>query len=203
MRLMNINFLNWASSSQPSDSDDFSSLLLEKIVPHGFLQLVSQPTRYWPGQNPSGLDHFYSNRPHKIVDLKTSFIGCSDHKLVSATRVSKSVVSQTRIIKKRIYKNFNPNVFLEAIRKEKWWDIYTSEDLDSCFQLFTNKINNILNVMAPIKKIQSRTKYASYISENTKKMMISRNLIFRGHHLVENLKTGTITRQFEIGLQMH
>ena len=33
--------------------------------------------------------------------------------------------------------------------------------------------------MAPIKKIQSRTKYASYISENTKKMMISRNLIFQ------------------------
>ena len=185
---MNINFLNWTNYSQPSDSDDFSSLLLEKIVPHGFLQLVSQPTRFWPGQNPSGLDHFFSNRPNKIMDLRTSFIGCSDHKMLLATRTSKSVVSRTRIIKKRIYKNFNPNIFLEAIQKEKWWDIYSSNDLNFCVQLFTNKINNILNIMAPIKKVQNRAKYASYISESTKEMIRKCNFSFQQASLSGNLE---------------
>ena len=176
---MNINFMNWTNPSQPNDFDEFSSLLLEKIVPHGFIQLVTQPTRFWPGLEPSGLDHIYCNRPDKITEVSSLFTGSSDHKLILATRTSKTVVSRPRIIKKRVYKNFNEDQFLNAIVNSNWWDVYSTDDLDSAVQLFTNKINNILNVMAPSKRIQIRSKYAPFMSAATKDLIKYRDSSFQ------------------------
>ena len=84
---MNINFLNWPSHMQPDNSDDLSSQLLNRIYPYGFLQLVQEPTRFWPGHTPSGIDHIYTNNPDKIANLATSCSVSSDHKLISVIRM--------------------------------------------------------------------------------------------------------------------
>ena len=128
-----------------------------------------------PGQSPSGLDHLYSNHPEKLSEVRAEFQGHSDHKIIFAIRNSKAPVSKPRIIRKRSYKNFDPTQFLKAVRNISWWEIYSCEDVDSAVQLFTNKLNNILNVMAPIKRIQVRTKYAPWISSNTKEKIQTRN----------------------------
>ena len=170
---VNIDFLQWSTTSQPS-SDQNNRLkplvtqLLDRIIPHGFIQVITEPTHTWPGQKPSGLDHIYTNHPGKLSGVRADYNGTSDHKLITAIRNSKDPVSRPRIVRKRCYKNFDPCKFLEAVRNISWWEIYSCEDLDTAVQLFTNKLNNILNVMAPVKKIQVRTKYAPLISDNTK-----------------------------------
>ena len=57
--------------------------------------------------------------------------------------------------------------------------INRSEDLDECVQLFTNKLNIILNVMVPLKRIQVRSNYAPWISDNAKSLIRDRNEAFR------------------------
>ena len=91
----NLNFLKWcddnvSSSSQTYKLRSLTTPLFERIIPHGFVQLVCGATRIFPGQEPSGLDHFYSNHPEKLSEIQAHFRGASDHKLIFGTRYTKA-----------------------------------------------------------------------------------------------------------------
>ena len=81
-----------------------------------------------------------------------------------------------RYCKKRSYRNFDEKIFLEEVDKISWWDVYSSGDVDIAVDIFTNKLTDILDRMAPVKKFQIRVKYAAWLSEDTKKMMAERDL---------------------------
>ena len=155
------NFLKWEDPNQPGSHQrhrlhKLSHAIFDRVFPFGFVQLVSVPTRFWPGQEPSGLDHWYTNKPGKLSDIQVNNQGGSDHRLIFGIRYSKSLISKPKVIKKRSHKNFDPGKFLEQIRLISWLDIYLSEDLETATDLFTKKITKILNVMAPIKTYQMR-----------------------------------------------
>ena len=62
----NLDFLKWTSSNlsscdQTSRLKPLIELLFNRILPLGVSQLVSVPTRLWPGQEGAGLDPIYSN----------------------------------------------------------------------------------------------------------------------------------------------
>ena len=54
--------------------------------------------------------------------------------------------------------------------------MYASEDVDEAVDLFTKKLTNILDKMAPVKQFQVKTKYAAWLSDGTKDMIKQRNL---------------------------
>ena len=54
------------------------------------------------------------------------------------------------------------------VQKLSWWDVYSSTEVDQSVHIFTKKITEILDKLAPIKKFQMRTKYAAWISDETK-----------------------------------
>ena len=92
----NIDFLKWTKTNLPANDSTKSlkpliDVLFAKIFPHGVNQLVTVPTRTWPGQAESGLDHLYTNRPDKISEVYAEYTGGSDHKLIKVTRYSKSI----------------------------------------------------------------------------------------------------------------
>ena len=132
-------------------------------------------TRTWPGQNDSGLDHIYSNRPEKLSDVHSEFQGGSDHRLLKIVRFSKSLKRSARYVRKRCYKNFNTEEFLQAVRQLSWYDLYLCEDVNQASEILTSKLGKILDVMAPIKTIQIGTRYAPWLSDNTKKLLEKRN----------------------------
>ena len=176
----NIDFLKWRDTRQPGEQDTgrlrpLVIQLFDRIIPHGFAQLITGPTRVQRGQAPSGLDHYYTNKPHKVSSVHAYFHGSSDHKLLFAIRHSKAKFSNPRIIFKRCYKNFDPLLFLAEVKNISWWEIYSCENVEFAAQLFTNKINCILNRMAPMKNFQVRTKYAPWMSDNTKEKIKIRN----------------------------
>ena len=82
------------------------------------------------GQSPSGLDHFYTNRPEKLSVIETHFTGASDHKLIFANRYSKIRKQTVRYVRKRCYKNFDHEAFLSELSNVRWWDIYQCNDVD-------------------------------------------------------------------------
>lgn len=151
--------------------------LFDRIIPHGFVQMVSVFTRSWPNQEPSGLDHFWTNRPEKLSQVHANWAGGSDHKLIFATRYTKAQISKPRLIRKRSYKKFDPGLFIDAVRKISWWGVYSELfDCENAAKILTDKINEILDVMAPIKSFQVRTKYVPWMSQNTKDAIKERNL---------------------------
>ena len=53
-----------------------------------------------------------------------------------------------RKITKRKIKNFNNNVWIEALAGQDWEEISNTGNLDQKVEIFTNLINNILNKIA-------------------------------------------------------
>ena len=168
----NLDYLKFSDIGQLQSLVD---LMYERIFPHGVQQCVKVPTRSWPGQKDSCLDHIYTNTPDKISQAEVRFMGSSDHKLVMATRFSKSFKQNIRYCKKRSYKNFNEEDFLREVENISWWEVYASEDVDVAVDIFTKKLTDILDRMAPVKKFQVRTKYATWLSEDTKEKIKDRD----------------------------
>ena len=134
------------------------------------------PTHFWPGQVPSGVDHIYTNIPDKLSKVQVKGCGSSDHSLILATRYAKNIRQNIKYCKKRSYKNFDKEKFLEEVGKISWWEVYSSTDVDIAVDIFTNKLTEILDRMAPIRKFQIRTKYAAWVGEDTKEKMQARNI---------------------------
>ena len=159
--------------------------LFESIFPHGFSQLVTSPTR-----QDSILDHYYSNRPCKISPVIAENRGGSDHKLIIATRYAKPIKRQQRYVTKRSYKNFKADEFKAAVKNILWFDLYQCEDVEQAVAIFTRKITTILDSMAPVRKIQARSRFAPWLSEETKKIMRARD--YAQQRALESKKIGDI-----------
>ena len=178
---LNIEHTAWTKLNPPKTSSTYKlktliENLFDRILPLGAVQCVNGPTRFESGVASSGLDHFWTSNPNKLSDIHSYFHGSSDHKIIIGTRYTKCVVRNSRYVKKRSYKNFNTNEFIQAIQSTSWWDLYSSEDPEPAVEIFTQKLNIILNEMAPIKKYQMRNNYAPWLSSSTKGLMNDRDL---------------------------
>ena len=177
---MNINHLDWSlpigqQSSQTVKLRPLIEKLFSKIFPYSVCQCVSVPTRFMQGQHPTGLDHFYTNQPTKLSVVETQFWGGSDHKLICATRHSKAFKRCARYVQKRCYKHFVLWEFLAELSKISWWDLYKCEEVDVAVDFFSNKFLSVVDQFAPIRSIQTRTKYAPWLTHETKLLINERN----------------------------
>ena len=121
---MNINHLDWSlpigqQSSQTTKLRPLIEELFNRIFPHSVSQCVTVATRFMQGQQPTGLDHFYTNRPDKLSVVQTQFVGGSDHKIIFATRYSKVFKKNARYVQKRCYGAFDINGFSSRDSKIK------------------------------------------------------------------------------------
>ena len=177
---LNLNHCNWmekniSKSNQTYKLRHLISILFSKIFPHNVSQFIVGPTRFFPGHTPSGLDHLYSNTPEKICQVQKHFWGESDHMLIGAVRTTKAIKSSPQYIRKRCYKNFNPQQFINAVQYVKWLELYLCEDLDVSVKIFTKKLTEILDVMAPYKTVQIKKSRNPWISNETKDLIKQRD----------------------------
>ena len=149
--------------------------LFAQIFPHGVTQLVTVPTRMWSGQQESGLDHLYTNRPDKISEVYAEYTGGSDHKIIKITRYSKSIQKHVRYVRKRCYKEFDEEEFCKRVKELTWYDVYMCEDANQAANLLTAKLSKILDAMAPVRTVQCRKNYAPWLSPTTKALMKERD----------------------------
>ena len=179
---LNINHCNWTTpdlpaSNQTSRLAPLITALFTRIIPQGVSQHVVGPTRHWPGQVSTGLDHYFTNRPEKLSAVSSQFRGGSDHMLIHAVRYSQTVKARPRYIRRRVYKNFKPEEFREAVKQLSWIDLYCCDDVENAVKLLTSKLTFILDTMAPIKTIQMRKKYAPWLSPTTLGLMKERDTL--------------------------
>ena len=177
---INIDSFKWCRDDLPSTDSTYKlkpliEALFERIIPQGFSQQVRAATHSWVGQNPSCIDHLYSNKPDKLAHVQGHINGGSDHKLIYAVRYSKSIKRNVRYIRKRCFKGFNEEKFKEEVKNLKWFDVYSESNVDTAVSLLTCKLTAVLDKYAPIKTIQVRPNYAPWINDNVKEAMRQRD----------------------------
>ena len=64
---------------------------------------------------------------------------------------------------------------MEEVNKISWWEVYSCNDVDLAVDIFTKKLTNILDRMAPVKTFQIRSRYATWVSRETKEKIKVRN----------------------------
>ena len=168
----NLNFFKFTNAGQ---LQPLINQLMEQVYPHGVQQCVQGPTHSWPGQSDSCIDLIFTNKPEKVGHAQTQTRGSSDHRLILISKHSKNAGDGIRYVRKRSYKTFDESEFREAVKKIRWYEIYSCQDVDLAVDALTTKLTEILDVMAPVKTFQVRKKYAAWVSSDTKEKMKARD----------------------------
>ena len=87
---MNWTETNLPNSNQTSRLKPLIEELFNRIFPLGVKQCVNVASRVWPGQQSTGLDHYYTNKPAKLSEVQVQHRGGSDHKLIFAIRYARN-----------------------------------------------------------------------------------------------------------------
>ena len=82
-----------------------------------------------------------------------------------------------KTIRKRSYKEFVPEKYLEDLSKVNWNDVLCCEDLDMATDLFTRKLRYILNIHAPWIIFQQRKSFCPWLTPETKQLMNQRDML--------------------------
>ena len=101
-----MDFLQWKNLDDCNNHHSYNlreltKLMFDKIFPHGVVQCVREATHFWPGREPSGLDHLYSNCSAKLSQPMLIDNGGSDHKMIMCNRYISKIVARQRVISKR------------------------------------------------------------------------------------------------------
>ena len=163
----------------------YSLLSLSRMVQnicnsYNFSQLVKEATRVQfnstqNSTNISCIDHIYTNAKFRCSNVTVTPFGDSDHDIVSYTRYSREPREPARTVRKRSYKDFSEEKYLQDLAKVDWSDVLTSVDVDLAAELLTRKIRYCLNVHAPWVIFQQRKFFSPWLTDGTKKMMMQRD----------------------------
>ena len=130
----------------------------QEIETLGFAQMIGSPTRAWPGQPVSLVDHIWVNNPGGILTTSNEVRGPWDHNLIGAVIRTKNRTEQEHEINKRNRKNFNLERYREKIKNIDWTEFYGCNEINLANSIFEEKIGNILEEEAPLKFVQIRRK---------------------------------------------
>ena len=123
----------------------------------------------------SCLDHCYTNVPEKIISTKVVPVGNSDHMGIVVRKLTKFQASRPQVIKKRSYKHFNAEAFLvDILTSNINTEVLKEHTVDGAAEKFETMFKKVLDNHAPERKIQMRSNYHPFISEETKILITER-----------------------------
>ena len=124
----------------------------------------------------SCIDHCYTNAPERISTPEVLAVGGSDHLGVVVTKFTRSPSLKPRTIKKRSYKGFIVENFLNDVYNSDINNAVTAHDnIENAAEEFENCFKSILDMHAPVKVFQMRNNYSPFLTEETKQIIQSRN----------------------------
>ena len=122
----------------------------------------------------SCIDHLYCNAKYRISPIKILTCGASDHDALSYIRYSKEPTAPPRTIRKRSYKNFNQQLYLEDVSAIDFRGVYSCLEVDEAASLLTQKLVDVLDRHAPLIVYQQRKYYTPWLSSQTLENMKKR-----------------------------
>ena len=176
----NLCALNWNNSDYRHKilANQVQTFNLEENC-HQLVRGITRIQNYGDTIQQSCIDHITTNVPDKCSNPEISAGGSSDHMAVMITKFSRDICNQPKTIKKRNYKNFDPQAFLTdvqySISNGSFNSILSTSDPDIASSHFWGIFGSILNRHAPLKTIQVRNNYSPWVSSATKIKMRARD----------------------------
>lgn len=173
---VNIDYNTWETSVELSGQ--LVKEVEDYIISKGVYQCANKSTRCSKGVQ-NLIVHIWSTclTMHTIPVVQQRAESDHDLSMIDYYGVEAAVKCQT--VTKRSMKNFQPESFKEALRQTKWENVHKAPNISVAVHNLTENITTILEQMAPMKTIQQRSKYAPWLSEETKEMMDKRNELRR------------------------
>ena len=169
---LNLDVLKWNDNNY--EYVELVDMIKDNIETENFVQIITQPTRFWTGTK-SLLDHIWTNCPEKAISIRNIERAASDHNVTGVKIRIKGTERQQNERLSRDKKKFYEKKFKNEVKKIDWSDLYSCTDINLAYDFFATKIGDILNHMAPFRKIQIRNKITPWVSSNTKTLMVERD----------------------------
>ena len=165
-----------------TDNDDLSGTFFDTLSSFGFRPLILQPTRV-TSHSATLIDNIFTNDmsiSSKGGNLTTSI---SDHfPQFSVFDISAQLKQKDHPKFGRSYKNFHHEEFQEELNRIDWNTSFKNKNVNEQVNLLLDKTNDILNVMAPIRKLSKREnnlKQNPWITRGLLKSMRNRDKIYK------------------------
>ena len=94
-------------------------------------------------------------------------MGTSYHKLIKVVRFVKNFKQLPRFVKKRSFKDFDPKTFKNLVRDCGLEDIFQIEDVEIAAEIFSDRLSQALDKIAPVRRFQTRCNYAPWMTKET------------------------------------
>ena len=170
---LNLDYRKWHQPEQMHG--DMVNMVQAGIEPMGFIQLITGITRSWSQQMDSTLDHIWTNCNGRTLNFFNETRGISDHNVIGINFSLKDIKVSGQNVTRRKWKNFSEELFLEKLSAVNWDTLYNSVDPNLANTILEDNLVEILDQLAPMTTVQSRTKYISWLTDSTKTLMRERD----------------------------
>ena len=170
---INLDFLTWDNPEQ-----NIKTMVEDTkigIEAQGFKQVVRGHTRCWKGQKDSLLDQVWTNAPYRILNVINVVRAAADHNISGVTlRVKGTIYSNTEFVT-RNWKKVNVELLNRRLGEVDWDQLYSQENINVAAKFLEVSIKTAIEEQAPLKKIQPRKNYKSWLQPETKEEMRKRD----------------------------
>ena len=149
--------------------ENLAAMLRDHLEDKGLITHNNELTRFQQNQDPSCIDHLYSNCPRNISNVITHKNLFSDHSLISLIYNTKSKFYTPKFTNVRNFKLLSRErmlLFLDnSIELNKIFNYTDPEVIANIMQI---ELNAMINIIAPCKRIQIKKNYQGYLTESTR-----------------------------------
>ena len=150
---------------------------------HLFIPHILQPTRI-SDKSKTLIDNIFTNNLEYVTKSGNLTSAISDHLvqflLIKQFKTLTKLPINNRF--ERDFRNFNHNNFSEEIRSYNWSQFLRSDNINTVFNSFYTKLNEILDKYAPLRKLTKKEisfKEKPWIDKDIKKMMHERDKYYK------------------------
>lgn len=168
----NLNLLN----HDDKDVNDYVNLMFS----FSLFPLITRPTRV-TDTTATLIDHIWSSQPEKNTGCYIINIDLSDHFPILAEFRLKSTRKETNNVFKRTFSATQTENFLEDLAAVDWSQIFTTEDVESAYNLFYEIFHRLFQLHFPVKRmpLRRKNKLCPYITPALQKSIREKNRLER------------------------
>ena len=150
---MNLDLLKFSNHQKTGD-------YLENIFTHGFLPLITKPTRL-TSHSATLIDHIYTNKSDLTATSGIVVTDISDHFGIFAVIKHNKINVKTESGDKwvRSFSQSNIKCFLNLLRSSDFTSVFETNEPDMAYDIFMNLYMTVYNTAFPLKRIKIPHKY--------------------------------------------
>ena len=146
-------------------------VLLDLENEQGFECLITKPTRVERGTRvtETSIDVLLSNKPELFKHSGNYYLSLSDHVLIYGVLKQRVKSNKPKVISFRRYKNFESDAFKQHLATAPWHIGQLFDDVDDQAHARHLLTNDILDDLAPVKRMRVRDNDVQYMTSKWKR----------------------------------